>query len=135
MDTDNDGQFDVNEFVTAIVKVYHDELLNEDGSTHVAVGGWVDVGSYKRLDVEVVGGPGGDTTYACRTYEVVNKDLSGLLPSPAYKGVICFGAGEVGLPDDYRAGLQAVAVNDFEGPYKVGYDKWVWYASNEYQKV
>ena len=97
--------------------------------------GWVDVGSYKRLDVEVVGGPGGDTTYACRTYEVVNKDLSGLLPSPAYKGVICFGAGEVGLPDDYRAGLQAVAVNDFEGPYKVGYDKWVWYASNEYQKV
>ena len=39
MDTDDDGQFDVNEFITAIVKVYHDELLNEDGSTHVTTGG------------------------------------------------------------------------------------------------
>ena len=39
MDTDDDGQFDVNEFITAIVKVYHDELLNEDGSTHMAAGG------------------------------------------------------------------------------------------------
>ena len=38
MDTDDDGQFDVNEFITAIAKVYHDELLNEDGSTHVAAG-------------------------------------------------------------------------------------------------
>jgi hypothetical protein len=39
MDTDGDGQFDVDEFITAIVKVYHDELLNEDGSTHVAAAG------------------------------------------------------------------------------------------------
>ena len=38
MDTDSDGQFDVDEFITAIVKVYHDEILNEDGSTHVAAG-------------------------------------------------------------------------------------------------
>ena len=35
MDTDGDGQFDVEEFINAIVKVYHDELLNEDGSKHV----------------------------------------------------------------------------------------------------
>ena len=39
MDADSDGQFDVVEFVTAIVKVYHDGLLNEDGSTHVATAG------------------------------------------------------------------------------------------------
>ena len=35
MDTDGDGQFDVDEFIAAIAKVYHDELLNEDGSKHV----------------------------------------------------------------------------------------------------
>ena len=39
MDTDGDGQFDIDEFITAIVKVYHDVLLNEDGSTHVATAG------------------------------------------------------------------------------------------------
>jgi hypothetical protein len=37
MDTDGDGQFDVDEFIAAIVKVYHEELLNEDGSKHDAV--------------------------------------------------------------------------------------------------
>jgi hypothetical protein len=39
MDTDGDGQCDVEEFINAIVKVYHDELLNEDGSEHIAFNG------------------------------------------------------------------------------------------------
>ena len=39
MDTDGDSQFDIEEWTRAVANVYHDELLNADGSAHELAAG------------------------------------------------------------------------------------------------
>ncbi len=69
--------------------------------------------AYQRIRVDVTT-PAGDTVN-CRTYQVVDPDSGGFLPSPAYRETILRGAGRLGLPFAYLALLQALEDNGVEG--------------------
>eukprot|EP00947_MAST-08B_sp_MAST-8B-sp1_P001416 g1416.t1 len=100
-----------------------------------ADGSMVDIGAYKRREVKVVGLASGKVYEGARTYEVVEKDLSGLKPSKAYKGVIVCGAMELGLPEDYQRKLQAIETNGYEGDYPSGYGRWLKYGDQNAEEA
>ncbi|XP_026886704.2 gamma-glutamylcyclotransferase a isoform X2 [Electrophorus electricus] len=70
----------------------------------------VDEGAYSSLElrVETEAGP-----LLCRTYQM-NK-FRPCPPSPQYKKVVCLGARETGLPQEYLKKLQAVETNGYTG--------------------
>jgi gamma-glutamylcyclotransferase (GGCT)/AIG2-like uncharacterized protein YtfP len=69
--------------------------------------------AYQRIRVDVVT-PAGDTV-SCRSYQVVDPDDEGFLPSPAYKETLLRGAGALGLPVAYVALLDALEDNGQDG--------------------
>ncbi|XP_072531429.1 gamma-glutamylcyclotransferase a [Salminus brasiliensis] len=71
----------------------------------------VDKGVYSPLEVKVETDAG---SIFCRTYKM--NQFRPRLPSPQYKKVVCLGAQQNGLPQDYIKMLQEVETNDYTGP-------------------
>ncbi|XP_060798619.1 gamma-glutamylcyclotransferase a [Neoarius graeffei] len=71
----------------------------------------VDQGVYSPMEVTVETETG---PLLCRTYKMNNTIPC--VPSPQYKEVICLGAQQNGLPEDYIKKLQAVKTNNYTGP-------------------
>ncbi|MCI4391896.1 hypothetical protein PGIGA_G00139710 [Pangasianodon gigas] len=71
----------------------------------------VDKGVYSPMEVTVETETG---PLLCRTYKMNN--FRPCAPSPQYKEVICLGAQQNGLPEDYIKKLQAVETNNYTGP-------------------
>lgn len=69
--------------------------------------------AYRRITVDLESVAGDRVT--CRSYQVVDPDPDGLLPSPAYRDTILRGARAVGLPSDYLAGLEGIGDNGYVG--------------------
>ncbi|XP_062871065.1 gamma-glutamylcyclotransferase a [Trichomycterus rosablanca] len=71
----------------------------------------VDKGVYSPMEVTVdtESGP-----LLCRTYKMNN--VKPCLPSPQYKQVVCLGAQQNGLPEEYVKKLQALETNNYTGP-------------------
>ncbi|KAM9493499.1 gamma-glutamylcyclotransferase a [Clarias gariepinus] len=62
-----------------------------------------------KVTVETETGP-----LLCRTYKMNN--FRPCAPSPPYKEVVCLGAQQNGLPEDYIKMLKAVVTNTYTGP-------------------
>ncbi|KAF7691378.1 gamma-glutamylcyclotransferase a [Silurus meridionalis] len=71
----------------------------------------VDKGVYSPMEVTVQTETG---PLLCRTYKMNN--FRPCFPSPQYKEVVCLGAQQNGLPEDYIKKLQAVETNNYTGP-------------------
>ncbi|XP_028317040.1 gamma-glutamylcyclotransferase a [Gouania willdenowi] len=71
----------------------------------------VGVGIYSPLDVSVETDEG---TMLCRTYQMNN--FHSCPPSPQYKQVVCMGAEENSLPEEYLKWLKTIKTNDYSGP-------------------
>ncbi|XP_076865987.1 gamma-glutamylcyclotransferase a [Brachyhypopomus gauderio] len=71
----------------------------------------VDQGLYSPLEVKVETEAG---PLLCRTYRM--NHFRPCLPSPQYKEVVCLGAQQNGLPEEYLERLQAVETNSYTGP-------------------
>ena len=69
--------------------------------------------AYRRVGVQVQT-PAGDLV-TCRSYQVVDPDPDGYLPSPAYRDTILRGALALALPAEYVATLEAIEHNGYEG--------------------
>lgn len=69
--------------------------------------------AYQRITVDLETAAGDRVT--CRSYEVVEPDPAGILPSPAYRDTILRGARAIGLPEDYLRGLEAIGDNGYVG--------------------
>lgn len=71
----------------------------------------VSLGVYSPLEVSV------ETEYGpmlCRTYKMNNFRPG--LPSPQYKKVVCLGAAENGIPEEYLKKLNSIETNGYNGP-------------------
>uniref|UniRef100_A0A1A7XTU1 Gamma-glutamyl cyclotransferase a n=1 Tax=Iconisemion striatum TaxID=60296 RepID=A0A1A7XTU1_9TELE len=71
----------------------------------------VNTGMYTPLEVSVETNEG---TVLCRTYQMNNFHAA--LPSPQYKKVVCLGAEQNKLPDEYVTSLKAIQHNNYSGP-------------------
>ncbi|XP_017556063.1 gamma-glutamylcyclotransferase a [Pygocentrus nattereri] len=85
--------------------------MGEDNLTSLDKQEEVDKGVYSPLEVKVETETG---PIFCRTYKM-NK-FRPHLPSPQYKEVVCLGAQQNGLPQEYIDMLQAVETNSYAGP-------------------
>lgn len=68
-------------------------------------------GAYSPLEVCVETKQG---SLICRTYQMNNFKASP--PSPQYKEVLCLGAEQNGLPEEYLNRLKAIQTNGYSGP-------------------
>lgn len=68
-------------------------------------------GVYVVIEIKVSTQEGKEIT--CRSYLMTNYEQAP--PSPQYKKVICMGAKENGLPQDYQEKLKAIEPNDYKG--------------------
>ncbi|KAM8770236.1 gamma-glutamylcyclotransferase [Rhynchonycteris naso] len=71
----------------------------------------VNSGTYAPVNVKVYTQEGKEIT--CRTYQM--KNYQSAPPSPQYKKVICMGAKENGLPEEYQKKLNEIEPNDYKG--------------------
>uniref|UniRef100_A0A3Q1GFD2 Gamma-glutamylcyclotransferase a n=2 Tax=Acanthochromis polyacanthus TaxID=80966 RepID=A0A3Q1GFD2_9TELE len=71
----------------------------------------VSQGQYSPLEVSVETDEG---LMLCRTYQMNN--FHACPPSPQYKQVVCLGAEQNGLPDEYLKRLEAIETNTYSGP-------------------
>lgn len=71
----------------------------------------VERGVYSPLEVTVETDEG---PIVCRTYQMNN--FHPCPPSPQYKEVVCLGAQQNGLPEEYLKKLDAVQTNNYTGP-------------------
>uniref|UniRef100_A0A3B5AHC8 Gamma-glutamylcyclotransferase-like n=2 Tax=Stegastes partitus TaxID=144197 RepID=A0A3B5AHC8_9TELE len=71
----------------------------------------VSLGMYSPLEVSVETDEG---LMLCRTYQMNN--FHACPPSPQYKQVVCLGAEQNGLPDEYLKRLEAIETNAYSGP-------------------
>uniref|UniRef100_A0A3Q1ARF6 Gamma-glutamylcyclotransferase n=1 Tax=Amphiprion ocellaris TaxID=80972 RepID=A0A3Q1ARF6_AMPOC len=71
----------------------------------------VSQGKYSPLEVLVETNEG---LMLCRTYQMNN--FHACPPSPQYKQVVCLGAEQNGLPDEYLKRLEAIETNTYSGP-------------------
>ncbi|XP_019726487.1 gamma-glutamylcyclotransferase-like isoform X1 [Hippocampus comes] len=82
----------------------HQDTLDKQEGIHVGI--------YSPLEVRVESSNHGEML--CRTYQMNN--FHARPPSPQYKHVVCCGAEQNGLPDDYVGRLHAVKTNNYVGP-------------------
>uniref|UniRef100_A0A8C6M4T7 Gamma-glutamylcyclotransferase a n=1 Tax=Nothobranchius furzeri TaxID=105023 RepID=A0A8C6M4T7_NOTFU len=82
-----------------------EDLINLDNQEGV------DAGHYDPLGVSVETDEG---TVLCRTYQMNNFHAA--LPSPQYKQVVCLGAEQNKLPDEYVTRLKDIQTNNYSGP-------------------
>ncbi|XP_062265828.1 gamma-glutamylcyclotransferase a [Platichthys flesus] len=71
----------------------------------------VSEGMYSPLNVSVETDKG---PMFCRTYQMNN--FHACPPSPQYKQVVCLGAEQNGLPEQYRKSLEWIQTNNYSGP-------------------
>ncbi|XP_034455150.1 gamma-glutamylcyclotransferase a [Hippoglossus hippoglossus] len=71
----------------------------------------VSEGMYSPLNVTVETDRG---QIFCRTYQMNN--FHACPPSPQYKEVVCLGAKQNGLPEEYRKSLEWIQTNNYSGP-------------------
>ncbi|CAB1449664.1 unnamed protein product [Pleuronectes platessa] len=71
----------------------------------------VSKGMYSPLNVSVETDKG---PMLCRTYQMNN--FHACPPSPQYKQVVCLGAEQNGLPEQYRKSLEWIQTNNYSGP-------------------
>lgn len=77
-------------------------LDNQEGVSH---------GIYSPLEVSVETECG---PVLCRTYKMNNFRPG--LPSPQYKKVVCLGAEQNGIPEEYISKLNSIETNNYDGP-------------------
>ncbi|XP_047239169.1 gamma-glutamylcyclotransferase a [Girardinichthys multiradiatus] len=85
-------------------------LSNENLSTLDSQEG-VSHGKYSPLEVSIETDQG---VMPCRTYQMNN--FHACPPSPQYKQVVCLGAEQNGLPQEYLKRLEAIQTNNYIGP-------------------
>ncbi|KAM5203860.1 gamma-glutamylcyclotransferase [Hipposideros larvatus] len=71
----------------------------------------VNSGTYVPIEISVYTQEGKEIT--CRSYQMKNYERAP--PSPQYIKVICMGAKENGLPQEYQKKLNAIEPNDYKG--------------------
>lgn len=71
----------------------------------------VNLGMYSPLEVSVETDKG---LILCRTYQMNN--FHACPPSPQYKQVVCLGAEQNGLPEEYLKRLEVIQTNNYSGP-------------------
>lgn len=89
--------------------------------------GWGSFKTHSPIFLQVTDASG--HSHECRSYEVVDKIVPSLQPSPGYKGVILCGARELQLPEEYVEKLMAIEDNGYDGEYPPGLDKWLPHAA------
>ncbi|XP_051926652.1 gamma-glutamylcyclotransferase-like isoform X2 [Hippocampus zosterae] len=82
----------------------HQDTLDKQEGVHVGI--------YSQLEVRVESSNHGEIL--CKTYQMNN--FHARPTSPQYKHVVCCGAEQNGLPDDYVDRLRAVETNNYMGP-------------------
>ncbi|XP_019946053.1 gamma-glutamylcyclotransferase a [Paralichthys olivaceus] len=85
--------------------------LNNENLTSLDNQEGVREGIYSPLEVSVETDEG---LMLCRTYQM--KSFHACPPSPQYKQVVCLGAEENGLPEEYRKRLEVIQTNNYSGP-------------------
>ncbi|XP_060104840.1 gamma-glutamylcyclotransferase [Heteronotia binoei] len=75
----------------------------------------VESGLYAPMEISVNTQEG--KTLRCRCYQM--NDYVHNLPSPHYKKVICMGAKQNGLPNDYQKKLETIETNNYTGSVPV----------------
>ncbi|XP_037548808.1 gamma-glutamylcyclotransferase a [Nematolebias whitei] len=85
--------------------------LSDEDSSNLDSQEGVSSGIYSPLEVSVEMDKG---TVLCRTYQMNN--FHPCPPSPPYKQVMCMGAEQNGLPEEYLMKLEAIQTNNYSGP-------------------